>query len=252
MLISRSATRKLLATLGIVTAFVLLYQVTALDSRFALRQLAGGGIEPPPQPGTTLQFSATAYCKGTTTASGVNVRSGIAAADPDLLPVGSVIQVDAPGARNDGVYTIMDTGPKVQGRHLDLYMWSCHEALKFGRPGIKVVLLRLGWNPQASTPTIMDRLFRRREAAAKQDPTPLPAEAERQIPPATLPDPAEVVPPPAAPADQPASPATTPVPPLPDPGTTRVGPPTPPATPPHDPAPHDPAPAPQPSPTPPD
>ena len=27
----------------------------------------------------------------------------------------------------------MDTGPKVQGRHVDLYMWSCYEALAFGR-----------------------------------------------------------------------------------------------------------------------
>ena len=84
-------------------------------------------------PGSRLLFSATAYCKGSTTASGVEVRSGIAAADPDLLPVGSVVQVDAPGTRYDGVYTVMDTGPRVQGRHLDLYMWSCNEALRFGR-----------------------------------------------------------------------------------------------------------------------
>lgn len=195
MLISRSFRRKLLATLVVVSAFVVLSQITALDSRFALPKFTRPrSTEPAPSTGSTLQFSATAYCKGTTTASGVNVRSGIAAADPDLLPVGSVVQVDAPGTRNDGVYTIMDTGPKVQGRHLDLYMWSCNEALKFGRPGVKIVVLRLGWSPQASTPTIIDRLFRRREAAAREDPPPLPAEAERQIPPATLPDPAEVSP----------------------------------------------------------
>jgi 3D (Asp-Asp-Asp) domain-containing protein len=185
VLISRSVWRKLLATLVVVTGFVLLSQTTILDSRFAL------GLRPPPGPetpaaaGAHLRFSATAYCKGTTTASGVNVRSGIAAADPDLLPVGSVIQVDAPGGRNDGVYTIMDTGPKVQGRHLDLYMWSCHEALAFGRTSVSVNVLRLGWNPRASSPRLIDRLFRRREAAAAQQ----PADAPGQIPPATLPDP---------------------------------------------------------------
>ena len=27
----------------------------------------------------------------------------------------------------------MDTGPMVRGRHIDLYMWSCKEALEFGR-----------------------------------------------------------------------------------------------------------------------
>jgi 3D (Asp-Asp-Asp) domain-containing protein len=186
MLISRSIWRKLLATLAVIAAFVLLYQATILDSRFALPNLTGS-IEPPPRPGTRLPFSATAYCKGTTTTSGVNVRSGIAAADLDVLPVGSVVQVDAPGTRNDGVYTIMDTGPKVQGRHLDLYMWNCTEALAFGRTGVKVVVLRLGWSPQASTPTIIDRLFRRREAAA-QPTAALPAEAERQVPASTLPD----------------------------------------------------------------
>jgi 3D (Asp-Asp-Asp) domain-containing protein len=185
VLISRSVWRKLLATLVVVTGFVLLSQTTMLDSRFALGLRPPPGHEPPPAAGAHLRFSATAYCKGTTTASGVNVRSGIAAADPDLLPVGSVIQVDAPGGRNDGVYTIMDTGPKVQGRHLDLYMWSCHEALAFGRTSVSVNVLRLGWNPRASSPRLIDRLFRRREAAAAQQ----PADAPDQIPPATLPDP---------------------------------------------------------------
>ncbi len=103
-------------------------------------------------PGSRLLFSATAYCKGSTTASGVEVRSGIAAADPDLLPVGSVVQVDAPGTRYDGVYTVMDTGPRVQGRHLDLYMWSCNEALRFGRTAIRIAVLRLGWSPAHSSP----------------------------------------------------------------------------------------------------
>ena len=86
-----------------------------------------------PAPGARLRFTATAYCKGTTTASGVNVRTGIAAADPDLLPVGSVIQVDRLDERYNGIYTIMDTGPAVQGRHIDIYMWSCNEALALGR-----------------------------------------------------------------------------------------------------------------------
>ena len=59
----------------------------------------------------------------------------------------------------------MDTGPKVQGRILDLYMWSCHEALAFGRKQVQITVLRLGWNPSNSSPSLIDRLFRRREAA---------------------------------------------------------------------------------------
>lgn len=165
MLLSRSVGLKIVATSTAAIAFALLYEVTILDSRYAARAGALREATAKPAPGTKLRFAATAYCKGTTTASGVNVRTGIAAADPDLLPVGSVIQVDKLGDRHNGIYTIMDTGPKVQGRHIDIYMWSCHEALELGRRDTVLTVLRLGWNPLASTPRLIDRLFRQRESA---------------------------------------------------------------------------------------
>jgi len=114
-----------------------------------------------PSPGARLAFSATAYCKGETTASGVAVRSGVAAADPALLPVGSVIEIDSLESRYNGVYTILDTGPEIQGREIDIYMWSCIEALQFGRKPIHITVLRLGWNPRASSPSFMERFFKR-------------------------------------------------------------------------------------------
>jgi 3D (Asp-Asp-Asp) domain-containing protein len=149
MLISRSIGRKILATATAAVAFVLLYEVTVMDSRFA-RHTVQREAAATPAPGARVRFSATAYCKGTTTASGVNVRTGIAAADPDLLPVGSVVQADRLGDRYSGIYTVMDTGPAVQGRHIDIYMWSCHEALAFGRRDALLTVLRLGWNPRAT------------------------------------------------------------------------------------------------------
>ena len=123
-----------MATGTAAVAFAFLYEVTILDSRYAARQAELREDTATPAPGTRLRFTATGYCKGTTTASGVNVRTGIAAADPDLLPVGSVIQVDRLDEQYDGIYTIMDTGPKVQGRHIDIYMWSCNEALALRPP----------------------------------------------------------------------------------------------------------------------
>jgi 3D (Asp-Asp-Asp) domain-containing protein len=170
--LSTSLWRKLLATAVVVVGFVWLYEVTILDSRVESDDEIASTA--PPVPGARLLFSATAYCKGSTTASGVNVRSGIAAADPDLLPVGSVVQVDAPGTRYDGVYTVMDTGPQVQGRHLDLYMWSCNEALRFGRTAVRISVLRLGWSPAHSSPGLVDTLFRRRERALKAGDPPQP------------------------------------------------------------------------------
>ena len=53
--------------------------------------------------------------------------------------------------------------PAVQGRQIDIYMWSCYEALAFGRRSIQVTVLRLGWSPTASSPRLVDRLFRQRE-----------------------------------------------------------------------------------------
>ena len=164
MLLSRSSRRKLVATAATAAAFIGFHEATVLDSRYAARHAELRETLDAPAPGARLRFSATAYCKGTTTASGVNVRTGIAAADPDLLPVGSVVQVDQLGERYDGVYTIMDTGPAVHGRHIDIYMWSCHEALQLGRRKMLLSVMRLGWNPKASQPTLIERLFRQREA----------------------------------------------------------------------------------------
>jgi len=158
--------RKLLVTAAAALGFAFLYEVTTLDSRYAARHAEMRESTAMPAPGARLRFTATAYCKGTTTASGVQVRTGIAAADPDLLPVGSVVQIDSLPRKYNGVYTIMDTGPAVQGRKIDVYMWSCYEALDFGRRSILLTVLRLGWNPQASEPGLVNRMFRQREASA--------------------------------------------------------------------------------------
>jgi 3D (Asp-Asp-Asp) domain-containing protein len=180
MLIARSLRRKMIATLVVVAGFLVFYEATIFDSRFATRQvqdtvpavrtavdaavLQQAPPDAPAQPFVrpalpALHFVASAYCKGQTTASGVVPRSGIAAGDEDLLPVGSVIQVSSLGPLYDGVYTIMDTGPKVQGHRIDIYLWSCNEALQFGRRAATVVVLRLGWNPRDTAPTLFDRLL---------------------------------------------------------------------------------------------
>ena len=163
MFITRSFWRKVVATVGAAVGFVFVYETTIRDSRYAARQAMVTEAAAPPQPGSTLQFTATAYCKGETTASGVVVRTGIAAADPALLPVGTVVRLDTPDSRYDGIWTVMDTGPAVQGRVIDLYLWSCHDALKFGRRPIRLTVLRLGWNPQNSDPERAEALFRQRE-----------------------------------------------------------------------------------------
>jgi len=196
-ILSQSLWNRLATTLLVVVTLVLLYSITSDDAVWLWRteQVFDPGR---PQPGAQLQFSATAYCKGDTTASGVEVRTGIAAADPAILPVGSVVAVTTDNQRYNGVYTVMDTGPEVKGREVDLYMWSCNEALQFGRKQVQVNVLRLGWNPSASTPSVIDRLFRRQPSRPAA-----PAPAETVVPPAGVAppdaDPSLPQPPPEAP-----------------------------------------------------
>lgn len=170
--LSESLWRGLIVT-GIATAgFVLLYEVSTFDSRNAtLPDLVDRTAA---VAGNPLTFTATAYCKGTTTASGLSVRSGIAAADPTILPLGSIVNITTENTKYKGVYTILDTGPAVQGRHVDLYIWSCFEALAFGRQQIELTVLRLGWDPEASAPSLIDRPFQRRETARAAAPRPRP------------------------------------------------------------------------------
>lgn len=144
-----------------------------------------------PRLGVPIRFDATAYCKGDTTAAGVAVRSGIAAADPTLLPLGSVIAVESTSQAQSGIWTVLDTGPEIKGRELDLYVWSCTEALAFGRQPVRVTILRLGWDPRSSAPAPLERLFRQRERAAP--------------PPAPAPAPTPATPAPSAPAPPPTS-----------------------------------------------
>lgn len=168
MRIAESFWRKALATLSVVTVFVLLYEVQARDSKSEASVPTVTETVVLPHAGARMQFSATAYCKGETTASGVGVRTGIAAADPAVLPVGSVIRVETPNPRYSGVWTVMDTGPAVRGRSVDLYLWSCKEALQFGRKKVRLSVLRLGWSPENSIPGLVDTLFRKRESDAKK------------------------------------------------------------------------------------
>jgi 3D (Asp-Asp-Asp) domain-containing protein len=152
MLLSRSLRRKVLATAIAAVAFVLVYQAATNDARPSASQAVRNARVI--TAGTRVDFVATAYCKGETTASGVTVQAGIAAGDPSLLPEGSVIAVEGVPEAYRGIYTVMDTGPLIQGHHVDLYMWNCNEALEFGRRDIAVLVLRLGWNPKNSKPGI--------------------------------------------------------------------------------------------------
>ncbi len=80
-------------------------------------------------------FSATAYCLRGRTAMGHGVRRGIIAADPRVLPLGSRINISGGYA---GTYLVSDTGGKIKGKRLDIWMPNCSEARRFGRRTVSV------------------------------------------------------------------------------------------------------------------
>ena len=110
---------------------------------------ASGGVPA----GKPVTFTATAYCSGSRTASGTRVAEGILAADPAIVPIGSVVQVKGLERRYNGIYTVMDTGSKIRGRRIDLYLRDCRAAEKFGRRPARVSIVRRGWQPRATAGT---------------------------------------------------------------------------------------------------
>lgn len=86
-----------------------------------------------------VDFHATAYCLKGRTASGTNTRPGIIAADPRVLPLGTVVHLRS--GRYTGTYTVMDTGGRIKGRIVDVYVPTYREAKEFGRRQVKIKVI---------------------------------------------------------------------------------------------------------------
>jgi 3D (Asp-Asp-Asp) domain-containing protein len=91
---------------------------------------------------TSTHFTVTAYCRGRITRAGTRVAAGVVAADPNVVPLGTMIRLAGLGPGYDGVYTVRDTGPKIRGRRIDLYLVNCDEAVRFGRRAGRVSVVR--------------------------------------------------------------------------------------------------------------
>jgi hypothetical protein len=75
----------------------------------------------------------------------VQTQPGIVAADPTLLPLGSIIRVTGAG-RYSGNYVVTDLGVAIKGRRLDIFISNLAEARRFGRKQVRVELVKAGDN----------------------------------------------------------------------------------------------------------
>lgn len=92
---------------------------------------------------------ATAYSVTGTTTSGEYTHRHVIAADPSILPIGSRIKIKHAG-RYSGEYVVADTGLKIEGRKLDIYVPSTRACRKFGSRPVKVRVIQMGDGTRAA------------------------------------------------------------------------------------------------------
>lgn len=89
----------------------------------------------------TVKVSATAYCETGKTATGYNLRkhpnAKVIAVDPRVIPLGSKVKI--PGY---GTAIARDTGGAIKGKIIDVHFKSRHQALKWGRKRLKIIVYR--------------------------------------------------------------------------------------------------------------
>lgn len=99
--------------------------------------------------GEPLRVLMTAYCLRGTTRRGRYVRDGIVAADPRVFPLSRYLELYV-GDEYLGRFLVDDTGKKIKGTHLDIWMASCDEARRWGaRWGTAVLIPREQQTPSA-------------------------------------------------------------------------------------------------------
>jgi 3D (Asp-Asp-Asp) domain-containing protein len=89
------------------------------------------------------RYTATAYSVTGITASGIYTNRHVVAADPSFLPVGTIIKIRHAG-KYQGEYVVADTGRKIIGRRLDIYMPSTEACKKFGKKNVRIKVIKLG------------------------------------------------------------------------------------------------------------
>jgi 3D (Asp-Asp-Asp) domain-containing protein len=82
--------------------------------------------------GQPVPVELTAYCLSGTTRRGRYVRPGIIATDPRVFPLSRYVELFAEG-KYIGRYLVDDTGRLIKGAHIDVWVPTCDEAVRFGR-----------------------------------------------------------------------------------------------------------------------
>jgi len=87
-------------------------------------------------------YSANDPVQGTNniTATGKEIKQGMVAVDPEVIPLGTKIEI-----KEMGIFVAEDTGGKIKGNRIDVYFDSKEEAKKFGKRGIWIKIADGGY-----------------------------------------------------------------------------------------------------------
>lgn len=105
---------------------------------------------PPEEAGAkqVLNITATAYAPGPhdndqwgdKTRMGTQIRPGVIAVDPKIIPLGSQVMIKYPDGTKE--YAVAeDTGGAIKGHRIDIAKWTVKEASRFGIKPVKVYVL---------------------------------------------------------------------------------------------------------------
>ena len=97
---------------------------------------------------SSIKFVATAYSLRGKMANGQNVHSGAIAADPRILPIGTVVFIDGMGT-----FTVKDTGGAILNNRIDIWMPDRKQAIKFGKRNVKLRVISYGNSNKAGSKT---------------------------------------------------------------------------------------------------
>lgn len=98
-----------------------------------------------------LDITATAYAPGAhdndqwgdKTFLGTQIRPGVVAVDPNVIPLGSKVYIQYPNGK--GEYAVAeDTGGAIKGNRIDIAKTSVDKAQDFGMKDVKVFVLEKG------------------------------------------------------------------------------------------------------------
>ena len=117
--------------------YILVCMLALVCGSAEARNRRGSAVRP-----REMRVSATAYCLRGKTSTGDHVRKGVVAADPRVLPVGTVFRISGGGKSTRGTYRVADRGAAVKGHEIDIFMPSCREAERFGRRRVRLEILK--------------------------------------------------------------------------------------------------------------